>query len=161
MMPDPMLDAELGALVIGYGCALDARDWAGFRALFLDEITLDYGAIGSIVGPISADAWADRCRALGGFDATLHRVTNIRCRLMGDDVAMADSYVDALHFVADGGGMLLGHLVGRYHHRFGRDGAGRWRIARCDLAVSGYPNGQDSFVRAFALARARFAGEDR
>ena len=157
MTIDPATQTELSALVIGYGCALDARDWGGYRALMLDTIELDYGAIGSIVGPISSDAWADRCRALGAFDATLHRVTNIRCAMIDEATAAADSYVDALHFIRDGDDEILGHLVGHYHHRFGRNAAGLWRIARCDLRVAGYPGGQANFTRAFTVARARFA----
>lgn len=141
--------------MVGYACALDARDWSGYRALFTDTITLDYGAIGSLVGPIAADDWTARCRALEGFDATLHRLSNIRGVVEGDR-ATVDSYVDALHFVTEDGVERCGQLAGRYVHRLVRGGAG-WRIAGCTLHVAGYPGGRDAFAQAFTIARTRFA----
>jgi hypothetical protein len=153
-------EQTLSQMVIGYACALDARDWPAFRALFTDRVELDYGAIGSIVGPIDADAWTTRCHALGGFDATLHRIANLRCVADGEDKATAHSYVDALHFITVEAEVLLAHLTGTYTHGFRRDDNGQWKIASCTLAVAGYPNGQDNFVRAFAAARARHAGEN-
>lgn len=149
----------LSQMVVGYACALDARDWTAYRALFTDTIELDYGSIGSIVGPIDADAWTTRCHALGGFDATLHRIANPRYVADGAGQATAHSYIDALHFITVDGEVLLAHLTGTYAHGFRRDDQGRWKIASCALAVAGYPNGQDNFVRAFAAARARHAGE--
>src|SRR3546814_781760 len=42
------LDREaVAAVVTCYATALDARDWDAYRALFTDEIAIDYGAIGS------------------------------------------------------------------------------------------------------------------
>ncbi|HEX7849300.1 MAG TPA: nuclear transport factor 2 family protein [Sphingomonas sp.] len=152
-------EQTLSHMVVGYACALDARDWTAYRALFTDTIELDYGSIGSIVGPILADAWTTRCGALGGFDATLHRIANLRCVAQGEDRAAVHSYVDALHFITVDGEVLLAHLAGRYTHGFVRDADGRWKIASCALGVAGYPNGQDNFVRAFAAARARHAGD--
>lgn len=141
------------ALVIGYACALDARDWPAYRALFTDTIALDYGAIGSITGPIAADEWVARCRALEGFHATLHRLSNLRCTIAGE-TAQVDSYVDALHFVTDSGIEHCGRLAGRYHHRL-KHGPDGWRISGCTLHVAGYPGGQAAFAHAFAIARAR------
>ncbi len=151
-----MIGCPAEELVTGYGCALDARDWPAYRALFTDTVTLDYGATGSLVGPIAADDWVERCRTLEGFDATLHRITNLRCVVSGEAAAV-DSYVDALHFIAHDGTEHCAHLVGRYRHTLVRDAMQRWRISGCSLAVSGYPGGRTAFVHAFDLARARFA----
>ena len=42
------LDREAAAAVVTcYATALDARDWRAYRALFTDEIAIDYGAIRS------------------------------------------------------------------------------------------------------------------
>jgi hypothetical protein len=146
----------LAQMVIGYACALDARDWRSYRALFTDTITLGYDSIGSIEGQIDADAWTARCGSLAGFDATLHRISNIRCHGT-ETTAAVDSYVDALHFIAIDGETLVAHLTGTYRHDFRRGEDGAWRISGCALGVAGYPNGQDKFVRAFTEARARFA----
>ncbi len=147
----------LAGLVTGYACALDARDWSGFRALFADVVTLDYGSIGSVTGPIDADAWTTRCHALGGFDSTLHRIANLRCVADGDRRAVAHSYIDAVHYIDVDGETLFAHVTGTYRHDCVRGADGRWRIGGCVLNVAGYPNGKDNFVRAFAAARARFA----
>ena len=139
-------------VVTAYACALDARDWAGFRGLFTDTIELDYGAIGSIVGPIAADAWTERCGLLGHFDATRHRLSNIRVAIDGAR-ARVDSYIDAVHFI-DG---AAGDLSGSYVHELVRDG-GRWRIAKVTLEVAGYPLGAAAFAAVFAAARDRQSG---
>ena len=151
-------EQALSKMVVAYACALDDRDWPAFRALFTDTIHLDYGAIGSIVGDIDADAWTTRCGALGGFDATLHRINNIRCAADGPDRAVAQSYIDALHFITVDNEVVLAHLTGTYVHGFRHDADGGWKIASCALGVAGYPNGQENFARAFAAARARHEG---
>ena len=149
------LDRQAAAdAVLAYAEALDARDWAAFRALFTNEIRLDYGAIGSVVGPISADEWTARCRSLEGFAATAHRLHNIRAHVDGDR-ARVSSIVDAAHFVEIGGEMRMGDLIGRYSHDLVRDGS--WKIAGVALSVSGYPAGRAAFDAVFAAARANHA----
>lgn len=149
-------EAGPAALVLGYAACLDGRDWAGFRALFTETITLDYGAIGSIVGEIPADAWTARCRSLEGFDATLHRITNMRVEIVGES-AVVRSYVDAVHFIEVGGEQLVAQFIGTYRHDLRRvDGS--WRITGCAIAAAGYPGGRTAFDRAFAAARARHSG---
>lgn len=152
---DAFLDREAAvAAVTAYADALDARDWGAYRALFTDEIAIDYGAIGSLVATVAADEWTARCRALEGFDATAHRLHNIAAAIDGDQ-ARVTSIVDAAHFVAIDGQVLMGDLIGRYTHRLVRtDG---WKIAGVTLTVAGYPAGKAAFDDAFAAARAIFA----
>ena len=152
-MLSPSDERRLAEMVVGYACALDARDWPAYRALFTETIVLDYSAIGSVTGPIQADAWTTRCHALGGFDATLHRIANLRCRSEGEGRAVVHSYVDAVHYIDSD----LAHVTGTYTHHFVRDGDQAWRIGGCAFRVAGYPNGQANFAKAFAAARARFA----
>ena len=109
---------------------------------------------GSIVATIDADEWTRRCRALEGFDATAHRLHNLRAEIEGDR-AVVTGIVDAAHFIAVDGAALMGDLVGHYTHHLIRDG--RWRIAGVTLTVAGYPAGKPAFDAAFAAARARFA----
>ncbi|PKB13410.1 SnoaL-like protein [Novosphingobium kunmingense] len=153
----PLVTGGPEALVVGYACALDQRDWAAFRSLFGERVRLDYGAIGSVVGPIAADLWTQRCRALEGFDATLHRITNMRVTRAGD-TAVVDSYVDALHFITIGRVELVGQLAGTYRHELVRAAKDRWQIAACTIRAAGFPGGRVAFDRAFAAARARNSG---
>ena len=152
---DAFLDREAAAAVVRrYAGALDAHNWAAYRALFTDSLAIDYGAIGSLTGPIAADEWTDRCRALEGFDATAHRLSNIAVAIDGDR-ATVTSIVDAAHFVAVDGATRMGDLIGRYtHHLVRADG---WKIAGVTLAVVGYPAGKAAFDDAFAAARTIFA----
>ena len=140
-----------------YGDALDARDWSAYRALFADRVAINYGAIGSLVATVSADEWTDRCRTLEGFDATAHRLHNVRASVAGDE-AIVTSIVDAAHFVADDDGILMGDLIGRYTHRLVR--RARWKISGVVLTVAGYPAGKLAFDAAFAAARANYAEKE-
>lgn len=153
------LDGQAAAAVVScYAAALDARDWAAYRALFADEIAIDYGAIGSLVATMSSDLWTDRCRSLEGFDATAHRLSNLNAVVSGDFVTVT-SIVDAAHFVTVGDSVLLGDLIGRYtHHLLRQDG---WKIVGVTLTVVGYPAGKPAFDDAFAAARAIFAKRNK
>ncbi|WP_350140727.1 nuclear transport factor 2 family protein [Parasphingopyxis sp.] len=140
-------------LVMDYADRLDAGDWDGFRELFTDQVDIDYAAIGSLKARIPAAAWAERCKLLGYFDATRHRLSNMRYA-RSDDGATVTSAVDAAHFITAGGTTLYGDLVGDYRHELVRTGQG-WRIAACRLTVAGYPAGKNAFDLVFASARAK------
>ncbi|HEV2598820.1 nuclear transport factor 2 family protein [Sphingopyxis sp.] len=152
---DALLDREAAiAAVTCYASALDARDWAAYRALFTDQIAIDYGAIGSLVATVPADEWTQRCKALEGFDATAHQLHNIAPTIDGDR-ATVTSIVDAVHVVGVEDRALLGDLLGRYTHRLVRQDG--WKIAGVTLSVVAYPAGKEAFEAAFAAARAIFA----
>ena len=136
--------------VVAYAMALDARDWTAYRALFEDEIDVDYSALGSIRATMPAQDWVDRCKVLGAFDATQHKVSNFQIAIDGA-AAEVTSYVDAAHFIGD----LQGFTCGTYIHRFRRHGAD-WKIAACTFRPAGYMGGRAAFDAAFAAARARF-----
>lgn len=139
-------------VVVAYAMTLDACDWPGFRALFDDEIDIDYASLGSIQATLPADAWVERCKVLGGFDATLHRVSNFAV-VMERDAAQVTSYVDAAHFVRHDGRDLAGFACGTYVHDLRRHVEG-WKIIRCQFVVAGYATGRAAFDEAFAVARA-------
>jgi hypothetical protein len=150
------LDREAAiAAVVDYATALDARDWPAYRALFTDQIAIDYGAIGSIMATIAADEWTKRCRALEGFDATAHQLHNLVAVVDGD-TAQVTGIVNAVHFVTTDQGVLMPQLIGRYHHQLKRSAVG-WLISGVALGVVGYPGGQDVFVAGFAASRAIFS----
>ncbi|WP_339822745.1 nuclear transport factor 2 family protein [uncultured Parasphingorhabdus sp.] len=145
------LDREAAtAAVSAYADALDAHDWSAYRALFCDQVIIDYGAIGSLVATIPASEWVDRCRALEGFDATAHRLNNLTATIK-DDSATVTSIVDAAHFVTIDQRILLADLIGRYTHYLRREGG--WKIAGVTLTLVGYPAGHEAFDTAFAAAR--------
>lgn len=151
--------AALADAVIAYADALDARDWAAFEALFEPNIEVDYSSMNSLRGPISAAAWTDRCRALEGFDATCHKVSNFAFAITGDTApktALVTSTVDASHFLAHDGQALVAHAEGRYRHAFRLTPAG-WKITAVTFVVAGYLSGEAAFQQAFAIVRARHA----
>src|SRR3546814_4471229 len=91
---DGFLDRDAAvAAVTSYASARDARDWDAYRALFTDEIAIDYGAIGSLVATVPATEWTNRCKALEGFDATAHQLHNVIATIKGDR-ATVTSIVD-------------------------------------------------------------------
>lgn len=135
--------------VTAYAMILDARDWPGFRALFEDEIEVDYSSLGSIHEVMPAQAWTDRCKLLGAFDATHHKVTNFQVEVAGD-AATVTSYVDAAHFIGD----LQGFACGTYVHRFRRHGDA-WKISACTFRLAGHQGGRPAFDAAFGAARAK------
>ena len=135
-------------MVVDYAMALDARNWPALRALFEDEIEVDYSSMGSLCATVPARKWVDRCRVLAGFDATQHKISNIVVTLAGD-VARVTSYVDAAHFIGD----LAGFTCGTYVHKVRRRSEG-WKISACAFVVAGYPGGRAAFDEAFAAARA-------
>jgi SnoaL-like domain len=71
--------------VVRYGCALDAKDWAGARACFADEIETDYADLrGTAPERLAAQAFVDlRRRALEGLK-THHLSANHLVTLDGD-----------------------------------------------------------------------------
>jgi hypothetical protein len=141
-------------VVTAYAMALDARDWTAFRALFEDEIEVDYSSLGSIRAAMPAQAWVDRCKVLGGFDATQHKVSNFVIDHR-DEAARVTSYVDAAHFIGD----LEAYACGTYVHDLRRHG-GVWKIRACGFTVAGYPGGRAQFDRALDAARAAYAAGD-
>lgn len=155
--------AAVTDMVTAYAMALDARDWRRFRDLFEDEVEIDYGSLGSLKATIPADDWAARCRVLGFFGATQHKVSNFVCEFPeGPDggLATVTSYVDASHFVEDRGRSLCGIAQGTYVHHLAR-GPGGWKIRKCVFTLLGCPGGRDAFDAAFAVARERFAASQQ
>lgn len=138
--------------ITAYARALDLRDWAAYRALFEDEIEIDYASLGSIHAILPAQAWVDRCKVLSGFDATRHEVSGFQIAL-GDGTARVTSHIHAAHFI----GAHSAFVRGTYVHELRRHGAA-WKIRACTLTVEDYPGGgRTAFDSAFNAARAAHA----
>lgn len=157
MSPTPADRFAAIDVVTAYATCLDSRDWPGFRALFEDVIDIDYSSLKSLCDRVDAQVWVDRCRVLGGFDATLHKLSNFRVALAGD-TATVTSYVDAAHFIHADGRDLSAFACGTYVHRLNRRGDA-WKIAGCAFTVAGYATGRGAFDEAFAAARAAFEAQ--
>lgn len=152
---DPATRTALTDMVVAYATALDTRDWALMRSLLTDPVEIDYGSMGSIRETIAVDAWLERLNTLKGFDATQHVVTNFRVEADGD-AAVCTAYVNALHFLAEGGTDHVAHACGTYIHAFVRTTDG-WRIRKATFRLIGHQNGAQAFQDAFAIARGRAA----
>ena len=101
-----------------FAAAIDTRDWTTYRAVFTDEIDLDYSSYrpGS-AGRFRADDWVARGRGLfSGLDATQHCLYNPLVTIDGD-VADIVIYVQAEHFLTNPDGdnwfTLGGYQVAR------------------------------------------------
>ncbi|MFE9751067.1 nuclear transport factor 2 family protein [Saccharothrix saharensis] len=106
----------------------DQREWAALRALFADEVRLDYTSLNggepAVLSPAQVvDAWS---RVLGGFDATQHLTANHLVTLDGDTAVCTASF-QATHRLADPFGAPLWTLGGTYRFDLVRV-AGGWRI---------------------------------
>lgn len=124
---------ELEEVMNRYAAAIDLRDWASLRTVFVDgEIEADFTSMGvkePFRGP--AERWIEAVRqTISGFDATQHLLANHSARVEGDR-AVDTRYMQARHQLGGAhytiGGHYTGHLV--------RTAAG-WRIERYTLTVT-------------------------
>jgi 3-phenylpropionate/cinnamic acid dioxygenase small subunit len=121
--------------VVRYASALDAKDWAGARACFIDEIETDYTDLrGDGPTRVAADAFVERRRRALAELTTHHASTNHLVTLDGDRATCTSA-------------MLIHRLDRRrdtdntfdtlawYTHEFVRTASG-WRIARVRQSVA-------------------------
>ena len=129
-------ESAIRDLVIAFSNALDARDEAGFRASFADEVDLAIPPLGgdevALSGMISGDDYAHGVLALlSGFAATQHVSTNHLVQVDGD-AATCVCYTHATHYLPDEGvhpWLTLGARYDIVARRFAGKG---WRIVKFD-----------------------------
>lgn len=128
--------AAISDVVIGYATALDTRDWALFRTIFAEEVTVDYRSFDpSLAYTLPAERWVAMMReGFGGFDATQHISSNHVHALAGD-AATCISYMQASHFIVREGATACATFFGYYDNRLVRTAAG-WRLAAITLNVT-------------------------
>jgi SnoaL-like domain len=134
--------------VYRFAAAIDGRDWASYRAIFTDDITIDYSSYrpGSI-GPMRADDWVARAvRLFPGLDGSQHTISNPRV-VLADDRATCQSYVRADHALAGEVFCLAGH----YAHGLVRV-CDIWRIHHVTLRVAWTVGDRQLLDRAAARA---------
>lgn len=160
-----MSDAALQALldraaisdtVIAYATGLDRRDWTLYRAIFCDEIEMQFESVGIRAGAYSAEAWVRSAQTLfAGFSATQHSSTNHVIVLRGDEASCTSS-MQAEHFVTPGPDIAAGAerwtIGGYYENGLVRTPSG-WKLRRVALHVT-WSSGNPEVSRV-ALARGR------
>jgi hypothetical protein len=124
---------ELNELMNRYAAAIDLRDWAGLRTVFVDgEIEADFTSMGVkqvFRGP--AERWIELVRqTITGFDATQHFFANHLVELDGDR-ATDTRYMQARHQLGDAHYTIGGYYTGQMVR-----GADGWRIARYRLTMT-------------------------
>ncbi len=134
--PDPADELAVGRTLYRFAAAIDRRDWDAYRAVFTDELDLDYSSYRpGNVGRVSADEWVGRAKALfPGLDASQHCLYNPLVTIAGD-TADISIYVQAEHFLTNADGDNWFTLGGYYSDRLVRDGSD-WRICAKKLVVT-------------------------
>jgi hypothetical protein len=118
-----------------YAYGIDTKDWALYRSIFQDEITMDFSSFsGHPEATMPADTWVSTCRALfDGLDATQHQMSNPWVEIDGDQ-ARCRIYVQAEHFLINDQGDDAYTLGGIYDDRLVRVDGG-WQIEAVTLRV--------------------------
>jgi hypothetical protein len=107
----------------------DRREWDELAGLFAPKVVLDYtslngGEPATLTPEQIVSGWS---RALGGFDATQHLITNHLVSVRGAQ-AVCTAMFQATHRLANPHGSPLWTLGGRYRFDLVRIDSG-WRIA--------------------------------
>ena len=107
---------------------LDTKDWAGWQALFTEDVVLDTSAAG---GPRIEGAAAAVAAVRGSIDQaiTTHHVHTPEITVDGDEASAIWAMQD--RNIWPNGRKLLG--FGHYHERYRRGADCTWRIAESRL----------------------------
>lgn len=122
---------NISALLMQYGCALDARDWSALTQVFAPDAQVNYGSLGVFDGKAAivevARAFIESC------GPTQHLIGNIRISLAGDQ-AQAQCYVQATHAAQQAQDPRLMTLWGEYQDQLARSDSG-WVIVKRSLVI--------------------------
>ena len=127
---------EISDRVLCYATAVDTRNWALYRSVFTENLTVDFSSwSGEPQKTLPVDEWVDQVRrTLSGFDATQHLSSNHVIDMSGD-AATCVSYMVALHYLVEGGERLM-HSIGGYYTNQLIKTENSWKISRCALTVT-------------------------
>ncbi|MCW8377490.1 nuclear transport factor 2 family protein [Streptomyces justiciae] len=134
------------------GWHADRREWAALKAVFADEVRLDYTSLNggepAVLAPEQiVDAWS---RVLGGFDATQHLIAGHLVE-PADDTAVCTASFQATHRLANPFGAPLWTLGGTYRFDLVRVD-GRWRISGVVMTATWADGNQELMNLAAAKA---------
>ncbi len=123
--------------VYGYTTAVDRRDWAMYRSLFTDTVTIDFSSFSPDLAPrtMSADEWvAGLVSLFTGLAATQHSMTNPIATVHGD-TATITMYMQA-HHVYDPDDPASWYTVGGYYDDALVRVASQWLLSVVRLTVT-------------------------
>jgi len=122
--------AAIHRLLVDYGRTLDARDFAGFAALFAEDGVYLAGGGGEALSGAEAGEAMRRVfaeNALGFAEPNYHLFFNETVEFSGSDSASASS--KSLYMVPGDGGAPRAAMMAQYDDELVREG-GRWKFAR-------------------------------
>jgi 3-phenylpropionate/cinnamic acid dioxygenase small subunit len=121
-------------LLTRYALAIDTKDYAVLRSVFAPDAMLDYTGAGAIRGgPDDVVGWLQK--ALAGFPATQHFVTNRSVTLDGDRATSYSYFYNPMSWT-DGEDRQRAFFVGGYYNdRLERRPEG-WRIVERVVEVA-------------------------
>ena len=123
--------------VYRYATGVDRRDWALYRSLFADTVTIDFSSYDPNLPPrqMSADEWiAGLVPLFSGLAATQHSMTNPLATIDGDTAAIT-MYVQA-HHVFDPTDAASWYTIGGYYEDTLARVDGRWLLTGVRLTVT-------------------------
>lgn len=138
--------------------ALDARDWAGVRREFADQIDMDYSSLfGTPPERVQADEQVAGWQTFASvFDATQH-ITGPFVVTIDDDHATADTHLRAYHHIKGAPGGDIWMVAGHYRVRLHRIGS-HWKIGGITLTVLYQEGNRGILETALAHAASSKAG---
>ena len=121
-----------------YTTGVDRRDWALYRSLFTDTVTIDFSSFDPALAPrvMSADDWmAGLVPLFTGLASSQHTMTNPRATV-DRDTATITMDVQA-HHVHDADDPASWYTVGGYYEDTLVRVDGRWLLSGVRLTVTG------------------------
>ncbi|MEH6790337.1 nuclear transport factor 2 family protein [Parasphingorhabdus sp.] len=137
MNTDYLVDrARIKDHILRYATGIDRRDWALYRSIFADRLTIDFSSwSGEPASVMDANDWvAGVRRTLEPFDATQHVLTNFVTEVTGER-ATCTCYMAAHHHLVTGDLREMHSIGGYYVHDLRRAPEG-WLIHRTQLNVT-------------------------
>jgi hypothetical protein len=123
--------------VYRYATGVDRREWALYRSLFADTVTIDFSSYGPDLPPrqMGADEWvAGLVPLFTGLAATQHSMTNPLATIDGGTAAIT-MYVQALH-VFEPTDAASWYTIGGYYEDTLARVDGRWVLTGVRLTVT-------------------------
>jgi hypothetical protein len=121
--------AQIEAVMLRFGRALDLGDWKAYRSCFADRFKVNFERLtGQPEVYVDADLWTRFAEVILSPVRRHHQYSNFTVEVDGDQ-AQAVIYMVARHWKATDGGSAEYTQVGWYENSFGLIG-GEWKITR-------------------------------
>jgi hypothetical protein len=111
---------------------LDTKDWAGFGALFTEDVVLDVSEGTSVPVMRGRETALQQVQAMIGSARTVHQVHTPEIDLQGDEAHVIWAMQDRVVWDEPRRGLASITGYGHYHERYVRQN-GEWKIASLKL----------------------------